>query len=216
MGAVGACEPEVVACAVADDAMIKSDPRFPNLPREIVRAFLDAPAMRVAEIVNGELSLQPRPRPRQAIAAGELHGELRGPFQRGRGGSGDWVFLDEPELHLGPMPDIVVPDLAGWRRDRFPEDALAPATAALTTAPDWVCEVLSPSTRAYDRKDKMAVYRREGVRHVWLVDPEVRSLEVFRLEAGWYVVAEVHVGDAGVRAEPFEAIELDLSLLWNP
>ena len=128
----------------------------------------------------------------------------------GLNGPGGWWILDEPELHLGE--DILVPDLAGWRRERLPT---IPDQAAFTLAPDWVCEVLSPSTGMRDRAYKMPIYAREGVEHVWLVDPHLRTLEVFRRqELGWLLLA-VYAEDAVVRAEPFEAVDLDLLTLWG-
>ena len=114
------------------------------------------------------------------------------------------------------MPDIVVPDLAGWRRDRMP-DAVGGGDAPpfYDLAPDWVCEVLSPRTEAFDRGHKMPVYARERVQHVWLVDPIEQTLEIFRLEGTHYAFVCVHHGDARVRAEPFDAIELHLAVLWE-
>ncbi|MBI4952535.1 MAG: Uma2 family endonuclease [Myxococcales bacterium] len=167
------------------------------------------PAPLVAEIVDGELVAQPRPALRHAHAASSLGGDLFSPFQRGRGGPGGWVFLFEPELHLGA--DVLVPDLAGWRADRAP-DLAAPWTAL---APDWLCEVLSDSTRTLDRVRKLPLYARAGVGHVWLLDPGARSLECYRRqEGGWLLVAAFGENDR-VRAEPFEAIELELAGLWG-
>lgn len=119
-------------------------------------------------------------------------------------------MLDGPELRLGH--DVLVPDLAGWRRERMPR---VPRTPAFTLAPDWLCEVLSPSTARLDRAAKLPVYAREGVKHVWLVDPESRMLEVFRLEGGHYSLRVTHSGTDRVRAEPFEALELELAALWD-
>lgn len=193
-----------------------ADPRFPNLRPEVVEGYLRAPENVCAEVLDGELSLMPRPSPRHARAAGELHGELRGPFDRGRDGPGGWVILVEPELHLGGRPDIVVPDLAGWRRERFPTDAFSDGAAAhLVVAPDWICEVLSPSTEALDRGRKLRVYRREAVSHVWLLDPALKTLEVFRLEHGRFALIDTYEGDGDVRAEPFEAFALSLAVLWG-
>ncbi len=163
----------------------------------------------VGEIVAGELYVSPRPASPHAWASSMLGGELMGPFTRGRGGPGGWVLLDEPELHLGE--DVLVPDLAGWRRERMPQ---VPHVAAFTLAPDWVCEVLSPSTEALDRARKMTVYAREGVRHLWLVDPVLQTLEVFRLEHGGWFLLGTHVHEERVRAEPFEVLELELAALW--
>ena len=163
----------------------------------------------VAEILDGELYASPRPALPHGHAAGALLIELGGPFQKGVFGPGGWVFHPEPELHFGV--DVVVPDIAGWRRERMPT---VPAAAYFTLAPDWLCEVLSPSTESIDRRKKLPIYAREGVAHAWLVDPLQQTLEVLRLESQrWSMVAD-HEGNAKVRAEPFEAIELALGALW--
>lgn len=164
----------------------------------------------VGEIVAGELHVSPRPAPRHAAAASALGEELGPPFKRGRGGPGGWWILDEPELHLGG--DIVVPDLGGWRRERMPE--MPVDLAYFTLAADWVCEVLSPSTAALDRGRKLAVYSREQVTHVWIVDAVAQTLEILRLDGATYRIVQVATGDARVRAEPFDAIELELAILW--
>jgi Uma2 family endonuclease len=170
---------------------------------------IDSPEHTVAEIVNGELHLSSRPGGPATAAASALGEELGPPFKRGRGGPGGWLILDEPELHLGD--DVVVPDLAGWRRDRLP---VAPQAAFITVPPDWVCEVLSPSTERFDRLEKMPVYAASGVRHVWLVHPGKRSLEVFRLREGRWLPIAIHKDTDRARIEPFDAIEMDLSVLW--
>jgi Uma2 family endonuclease len=164
----------------------------------------------IGELVAGTLYASPRPAGPHTLAASRLGIALGGPFDQGRGGPGGWFVLDEPELHL--HEDVLVPDLAGWRRERMPR---TPRTAAFTLAPDWICEVLSPSTRVLDRAVKLPVYAREGVRHVWLVDPEARTLEVFRLEGEHYALLGTHAGPARVRAEPFDAVELELAFLWG-
>jgi Uma2 family endonuclease len=135
---------------------------------------------------------------------------LDGPFDSGRNGPGGWLILDEPELHM--HGHILVPDLAGWRRERMPK---MPAAPFLELAPDWVCEVLSPSTEAEDRADKMPIYAHAGVSHAWLVDPIARTLEVFRREGERWSVLGTWRDEARVRAEPFEAFELELSALWS-
>jgi Uma2 family endonuclease len=163
----------------------------------------------VGEIVDGVLHAHARPASRHARAASTLGGELGPPFDRGRGGPGGWLILDEPELHL--RGDVLVPDLAGWRRARMPE---LPDVAAFDLAPDWVCEVLSVSTSAFDRGDKLPVYARERVAHVWFVDPLAKTLEVLRLDGATYRIVETHHDDARVRAEPFDAIEVELGALW--
>lgn len=172
---------------------------------------LAAPPKVVAELLFGTLHTHPRPSLRHANASSHLGVLLGGPFRFGHGGPGGWILYDEPELHLGA--DILVPDLAGWRRERLaalPEDA--PWTAI---APDWACEVLSPSTQAIDRAEKMEIFLRERVGHVWLIDPIAKTLEVYRHGGDlWHRVA-VHREADSVRAEPFDAVELALGLLWE-
>jgi Uma2 family endonuclease len=173
---------------------------------------LDAPEHKVAEVVGGELYLSPRPGGPHSSAEMNLAYELLGPFGRGRGGPGGWLLLIEPELHLGYEPAIVVPDIAAWRRERMP---YVPETAKyFTIAPDWLCEVISPSTGRFDRAVKMPLYAQEGVRHVWIVDPPQRTVEVFRNEGGKWLLLATHSGEEKIRAEPFEAVELDLHPLW--
>jgi Uma2 family endonuclease len=164
----------------------------------------------VGELIGGVLHASPRPAAPHALAASRLGVALGGPFDQGRNGPGGWYIVDEPELHLGE--DVLVPDLAGWRRERMPRH---PRTATYTLAPDWACEVLSPSTRALDRKVKLPVYAREGVSHLWLMDPVARTLEVFRLAGAEYSLLGAYSGPAVVRAEPFEAAELELAYLWD-
>ncbi len=164
----------------------------------------------IGEIVFGVMHAQPRPAIPHAVAATALGDELGPPFKRKRGGPGGWVILYEPELRLGA--DIVVPDLAGWRRERMP---VTPDTAFIALSPDWVCEVLSPSTASFDRGDKLKVYARERVSHVWIVDPIAKTLEVLGLDGSTYRILDVFSGDNGVRAVPFDAIELALGVLWE-
>lgn len=184
-------------------------------PPEVEAAFQAAPEELVAEIVDGELHLSPRPRARHARTATKLSERLGSPFDSGEGGPGGWILLFSPELHLGPRPDKLVPDLAGWRRERFPSEAFAEhAPVGLSVAPDWVCEVLSGSTEALDRGKKLGLYGREGVRHLWLVNPTLYTVEVYRLERGAWVVAGVHQGPMQVRIEPFDAVALDLGAIW--
>ena len=199
---------------MSGDAARTLDPEFPHLEPDVVAGYRNAPGHLVAEIVDGELSLLPRPRRRHVHAAGELHGELHNPFGRGRGGPGGWLVLPEPELHLGPRPDILIPDLAGWRRERLPPGFLADDAPGITLRPDWVCEVLSPSTARIDRTKKLPIFHREGVVHAWLVDPTAHTLDVLRRhDLGWLLVAS-YEGASVVRAEPFDAVEIDLAGLW--
>lgn len=164
----------------------------------------------VAEILGGELYASPRPALSHVHAASVLGVQLGGPFHLGRNGPGGWLLLDEPELHFGA--DVLVPDLAGWRRERMPA---APAGAYLTLAPDWLCEVLSPSTETIDRSKKLKIYAREGVSHAWLLNPLLQTLEVLRLESQRWSLLATHEGVALVRAEPFDAIEVELGALWG-
>jgi Uma2 family endonuclease len=172
--------------------------------------ILALPPNVTGQILFGVLYAHPRPAPRHAIVTSRLGSDIGTPFDRGRGGPGGWVILDEPELHFGRH--VLVPDLAGWRRERMPE--IPVDKAYFTLAPDWVCEVLSPSTSALDRGDKLNVYREQTVHHVWFIDPEGQTLEVLELDGPTYRVRDVFAHDAKPRAVPFDAIELELAALW--
>jgi Uma2 family endonuclease len=163
----------------------------------------------IGEILDGELLATPRPAGPHARTAFRLSAALGGPFDEGRDGPGGWLFLFEPELHL--HDDVVVPDLAAWRRTRLPS---VPDAPFLTLAPDWVCEILSPSTERADRLHKLGIYGREGVAHAWLINPVLRTLEVLRLEEGRWMVAGAHGKEAVESIEPFDAISLDLARIW--
>ena len=171
---------------------------------------LDAPEHMVAEIIDGTLFTHPRPAPPHVTAASVLGGCLGPPFHRGAGGPGGWRILGEPELHLGD--EVLVPDLAGWRRERMPD---LPDIAYFTLAPDWVCEVLSESTRKVDLLRKRPIYAREGVPYLWLIDPMDRTLEAFELHEGqWLLIAAVQ-DDEAVSIRPFDAITFSLEDLWD-
>ena len=170
---------------------------------------LDAPEHQVAEILGGTLHTHPRPAAPHAFASSVLGGELSPPFHRGRGGPGGWWIIDEPELHLGN--DILVPDLAGWHRARMPE---YPDNAFFTVAPDWACEVLSPSTRRVDLQEKRPIYARAGVTHLWLVEPKDRTLEAFELRGDEWVLIACAKDDDPVNIRPFDAITFSLGDLW--
>jgi len=167
------------------------------------------PPNMVGQILYGVLHAHPRPAPRHGIAAGELQSELTLPFGRGRGGPGGWIFIVEPELHLGPH--VVVPDIAGWRRERLTP---LPDTAFITTPPDWIAEILSPSTQAIDRTDKLAIYAEHGVRHCWYVDPIARTLEVFTLSGSKWLVEATFKDADPVAAPPFDVHTFSLAVLW--
>ena len=182
-----------------------------NPTRATYQDVLDSPPHMVAQIIDGTLYTHPRPAPPHALASSDLGGILNSPFSRGRGGPGGWWILDEPELHLGD--DIVVPDLAGWRRERMPE---LPSEAYFMLAPDWVCEVLSPSTLKLDLGRKKAVYGSAGVSYLWFVDPGVRSLEALTLRNKEWVLIDTLFDNASVSLPPFDAISFDLGDLWPP
>lgn len=182
----------------------------PGRKRATYQDVIDSPEGMIAEIVDGELFLTSRPGAPHTVAASRLLGMLHAPFSPGGGGGpGGWIVLFEPELHLGD--DILVPDLAAWRLERMP---IVPQVAYFTLPPDWVCEVLSRSTGAIDRNEKLPIYARAGVPHVWLVDARQRALEVLRLHRGGWTTVAIHRGDERFRAEPFHAVELPLGRLW--
>ena len=171
---------------------------------------LDAPSRKVAEIIDGKLYTHPRPAPSHANAASALVGKLSDPFGYGIGGPGGWKILFEPELHL--CDDIVIPDLAGWRQTRMPQ---LPDTAYFALSPDWVCEVLSPSTRKLDLGGKRRIYTRERVKHIWIVDPEARSLAAFELRRSLWILLDTVYGDAAVSPPPFDTVRFNLGDLWE-
>lgn len=166
----------------------------------------------VVEILDGEVMVGPRPGPAEARAAIELLGELRVPLGLGEGSSSPWILLKEPELSLGSPADRMVPDLAGWRREQLPS---RPTTTAIEVAPEWVCEVLSSSTRLHDRALKMPCYLKHGVRYLWLLDPSCELLEVYAARNGQWSLAAVRSGRDRVREEPFTAAEFPLGRLWQ-
>lgn len=163
----------------------------------------------VAEIVDGELVTSPRPASPQALARSAVGWNLFGPFHLGSGGPGGWWIVNGPELHFGA--DVLVPDVAGWRRERMP---VFPNVAFFELAPDWICEVLSPFTARLDRVRKLPIYGRAGVSHAWLVDPAARTLEVLRLQGGRWLLVATFGDDDKIRAEPFDAVEIPLATLW--
>ncbi|MEN8132950.1 MAG: Uma2 family endonuclease [Pseudomonadota bacterium] len=172
--------------------------------------ILTLPENQVGEILFGQLHTHPRPAPKHAQAYSALGYSLGGPFSGGIGGPGGWWIIDEPEQHLGE--NIIVPDLAGWRRERMPQ---LPETAWFELAPDWVCEILSPSTARTDRALKMPIYARERVPHLWLVDPDARTLENYRLQDdGHWLLLQTLKEDDPVQQPPFEAVSFSLASLW--
>lgn len=178
--------------------------------RRATYADLEAvPDHLVAEIIDGVLETHPRPRPRHAIATARLSGEHDRPFGRGRGAPGGWIFMVEPELHLGPQ--VVVPDLAGRRRSRMPTE---PEAAFVETPPDWVCEILSPSTIRIDRGPKRRIYAETEIGHLWLLDPTEGVLEAFAPTGRqWLLLGTVQRGET-VGLPPFDAVPFPLDDLF--
>ena len=163
------------------------------------------------EIINGRLYAQPRPAGPHAEAGSGLGMDIGSAYHRGRGGPGGWWILDEPEVHFIRDTEVLVPDLAGWRRERMPR---LPRDHRFEIVPDWVCEILSPSTARKDRVTKMPVYARYSVSYLWLVDPLAHTLEAFALRDGrWTVIGLFQEQDA-VSVEPFQEIALELGALW--
>lgn len=166
----------------------------------------------VGEIIGGQLHVQPRPAGKHTLAHSELIVELGGPFDRGRGGPGGWWILTEPEIHFIRDAEVAVPDLAGWRRERMPT---LPEDHRFEIVPDWVCEILSPSTARKDRALKLPLYARFGVAHAWLVDPAARTLETFELRERLWSLVGVFKDEDTVAAPPFAAVPFGLAVLWG-
>lgn len=173
--------------------------------------LIDLPENVVGEIIAGELYTQPRPAGPHAMTSSALGGELYNFFQRGRGGPGGWWIIDEPELHFVRDTEVLVPDIAGWQRERMPS---LPRDHRFEVVPDWVCEVLSPSTVKKDRIGKMPIYARYGVAFLWLVDPLARTLEAFALDRDVWKVIGLFKDRDEVSVQPFDLCSLMLTELW--
>jgi Uma2 family endonuclease len=178
------------------------------LPYEQLMAL---PENIVGEVLNGELHTQPRPSGLHGVASSVLNIDIGGPFGLGRGGPGGWWIIPEPEVHFIRDIEVAVPDLAGWRRERMPT---IPTDHRFEVVPDWVCEILSPSTAKKDRIIKLPIYAYYGVAYAWLVDPIQHTLEAYQLQHNvWALIATLQ-DDATVRVPPFDAIEFSLQDLW--
>lgn len=184
------------------------------LPKRQQETYADLealPSNLVGQILYGVLHAHPRPAPRHGVAAHKLGRNVGSRFDDDSDGPGGWIFMVEPELHLGPH--VVVPDIAGWKRERltpFPE------TAYIETPPDWLAEILSPSTQAIDRTDKLGIYASYGVRHCWYVDPIAKTLEVMELTGDKWLLLAALKDAAPVCQPPFEAHTFPLDNLWVP
>ncbi len=171
--------------------------------------LLKVPDHLVAEIVEGELYTSPRPSGPHARAITAIDRRIGVAFDDGDGGPGGWWIAVESEMHLGI--DILVPDLAGWKRERVPQYL---SGSAWEIAPDWVCEVLSPKTAKFDRIVKLPKYAEHRVAWAWVVDPALHTLEVYRLVSGKWALTSTHAGDDSIQAEPFDDVEFPLGSLW--
>lgn len=180
--------------------------------RRATRADLDAVAANLsAELIGGVLYTMTRPRARHARAASIIGGDLNGPYDRGRGGPGGWWIVVEPGIELAHLDVVEIsPDVAGWRRERMS----ALPEGAITVAPDWVCEVLSPTTRSHDLKLKRPLYARAGVRWMWIVDVDARLLTASRLHEDKWLEIGTWADEETARAEPFTEVEFRLADLW--
>ena len=182
-----------------------------QLEPALYQQLIDLPENLVGEIIDGRLYTQPRPAGPDAVTSSALGADLLFSFQRGRGGPGGWWIIDEPELHLVHDSEVLVPDIAGWRRERLPK---IPRDHRFEVVPDWVCEILSPNTMRKDRINKMPVYAKYGVQYLWLIDPIAQTLEIFHLEHGQWTVIGLYQQRQVVQAPPFDAIDLNLADLW--
>ena len=185
---------------------------LPARTRTLYEAIESLPEGVTGEIIRGQLHTQPRPGGPHAIAGSNLGAELLPPYGRGRGGPGGWWIIDEPEIHFIRDTEILVPDLAGWRRERMPA---LPSDQRFEVVPDWVCEILSPGTASKDRDVKMPVYAEWGVAHAWLVDPAEQALEAYTLRHGEWARTARFAGEALVSAPPFEAARFVVADLWR-
>lgn len=173
--------------------------------------LLALPENLVGEIIGGTLYTQARPSGRHGTAELGLGATLLFPFQRGKGGPGGWWIVPEPELHFIRDTEVVVPDLAGWRRERMPT---IPEGHRFEVVPDWVCEILSPGTVKKDRVLKLPLYAHYGVAYVWLMDPLERTLEAYELREGAWVLIATLKDDDPVSVAPFAAVTFSLGDLW--
>jgi Uma2 family endonuclease len=172
--------------------------------------IIDLPENIVGEIINGQLETHPRPSPKHAVASSSIGAELVSPFQKSRGGPGGWWIIDEPECHLSTH--VLVPDLASWRRLGMP---VLPEAAWFDVVPDWVCEILSPSTARLDRIVKMPIYAQLGVVHLWLIDPILQTLETYQLHDSHWLLIGTFANDQDVSIAPFAEHTFSLSDLWE-
>jgi len=183
-----------------------------GLKPSLYRQLSALPDHMTGEILNGGLYTQPRPSGRHGLAERGLGFNLSGPFDFGRGGPGGWWIITEPELHFVRDQEVAVPDLAGWRRGRMPS---VPDGHRFEIVPDWLCEIVSPSTAQKDRAVKLPLYARYGVPFVWIVDPLAKTLEAFGLQQGQWLLIATLKDDDPVAVPPFDAVTFSLADLWG-
>jgi len=181
------------------------------LKPSLYEQLIDLPEHVTGEILNGELHAMPRPSGRHGVVERGLGFNLSGPFDFGRGGPGGCWIINEPEVHFIRDVEVAVPDLAGWRRERMPN---VPDDHRFEIVPDWVCEILSPSTAKKDRVMKLPIYARYGVQHVWIVDSLAQTLEAFELQQGRWTLIATLKDDDQVAVPPFDAVAFSLADLW--
>ena len=187
--------------------MTKPSAKAPTL------ADLDAlPPGVVGEIIEGVLYTMTKPRARHQRTGLEIGSGLLGPFDHGRGGPGGWWIITEPGIELPNTPEIS-PDVAGWRRERMPE---MPIDEPIRVVPDWVCEILSPTTRRHDLLRKLPYYARVAVPFLWLVDIEARVLTAHRLDGSDWRIIGTYSDETEVRIPPFDAVPLNVTDWWPP
>lgn len=162
------------------------------------------------ELWEGRLWYRTAPRPTHSRLQGRVAGRLDGLDPDEPGDDGWWIMV-EPDWLIGPGK-VLRPDLGGWRRVNLPE---LPA-GAIRTRPDWVCEAISPDDPARDRVVKRAIYAELGVPYCWIIDPEGRTLEAFRLVDGQWLLEGSWTDGAVVRIPPFEELELKISSFFTP
>ena len=180
-------------------------------PKTLYEKLEALPEGLTAEIIDGQLYTEPQPALDHVLAASNLGAELIGAYSRGRGGPGGWWILLEPEVHFAHKTEVIVPDVAGWRRERLP----TLPESHTTTVPDWICEILSPSTRSKDREIKMPLFARYGVPYVWLLDPKIYTLETYELRGAQLALTGTFGPDASPAAAPFDALRFRIADLWT-
>jgi Uma2 family endonuclease len=184
----------------------------PGRRRATYEDLLALPEKERAELISGNITLLPSPRPRHSKPQGALRRFVGGPYDDddGFGGRGGWWIFVEVDVRLGE--DVVRPDLAGWLRERLPKPDVRP----IAVVPDWICEILAESNEAHDRVTKRRLYAAHGVRHYWIVDPTARTVETLSLEDGRWVDAGSFDETAVVRIAPFTDVELPVGRLFLP